>query len=47
MLIIIYYIYVCVDWLNESLCQGETNSDVDEETEDSAFDIVSPLQTEG
>ncbi|XP_050972186.1 centrosomal protein of 89 kDa isoform X1 [Labeo rohita] len=24
----------------------ETNSDVDEETEDSAFDIVSPLQTE-
>uniref|UniRef100_A0A8C2AI29 Centrosomal protein 89 n=1 Tax=Cyprinus carpio TaxID=7962 RepID=A0A8C2AI29_CYPCA len=26
--------------------KGETNSDVDEETEDSAFDIVSPLQTE-
>ncbi|XP_016409096.1 centrosomal protein of 89 kDa-like isoform X3 [Sinocyclocheilus rhinocerous] len=26
--------------------KGETNSDVDEETEDSAFDIVSPLQAE-
>ncbi|XP_058639335.1 centrosomal protein of 89 kDa isoform X2 [Onychostoma macrolepis] len=26
--------------------KGETNSDVDEETEDSAFDVVSPLQTE-
>ncbi|XP_067295914.1 centrosomal protein of 89 kDa isoform X2 [Pseudorasbora parva] len=26
--------------------KDETNSDVDEETEDSAFDIVSPLQTE-
>ncbi|XP_016088570.1 centrosomal protein of 89 kDa-like [Sinocyclocheilus grahami] len=26
--------------------KGETNSDVDEEIEDSAFDIVSPLQTE-
>ncbi len=38
---------VCVNWLNESLCQGEINSDVDEETEDSVFDIVSPLQTEG
>uniref|UniRef100_A0A673MQX2 Centrosomal protein of 89 kDa-like n=1 Tax=Sinocyclocheilus rhinocerous TaxID=307959 RepID=A0A673MQX2_9TELE len=25
--------------------KGETNSDVDEETEDSAFDIVSPLQS--
>lgn len=36
-----------IDWLIESLCQNETDSDVDEETDDSAFDIVSPLQTEG